>query len=63
VKKVALVAFMVLAFLGGTAMTHADTPVRQHGPSVVGQFNDGFAEAKQDDCEQGFQPACDWLKG
>ncbi|WP_328377071.1 hypothetical protein OHB13_12015 [Streptomyces sp. NBC_00440] len=29
--------------------------------SVVAPFNDGFADSKQDDCEQGFQPACVWL--
>ncbi|MEV3860684.1 hypothetical protein AB0J38_41045 [Streptomyces sp. NPDC050095] len=30
--------------------------------AVVAQFNEGFADSKQDDCDQGFQPACDWLK-
>jgi hypothetical protein len=29
---------------------------------TVSKFNDGFATSKQDDCEQGFQPACDWLE-
>ena len=24
-------------------------------------FNDGFAEAKQDDCEQGSEAACHWV--
>jgi hypothetical protein len=24
--------------------------------------NAGFSDAKLDDCQQGFQPACDWLK-
>lgn len=28
----------------------------------VSSFNDGFSTSKQDDCEQGFIPACDWLK-
>jgi hypothetical protein len=27
----------------------------------VATFNDGFADSKQDDCQQGFQKACDWL--
>ncbi|MEU9925068.1 hypothetical protein AB0H51_27935 [Streptomyces griseoluteus] len=28
------------------------------GPS----FNEGFADSKRDDCQQGFQPACAWLR-
>ncbi|MGV9693403.1 hypothetical protein ACWDUX_30345 [Streptomyces sp. NPDC003444] len=24
-------------------------------------YNSGFVESKLDDCEQGFQPACDWI--
>lgn len=28
----------------------------------VANFNDGFATSKQDDCDQGFAPACTWLK-
>lgn len=27
----------------------------------VRPFNDGFYDSKYDDCQQGFQPACDWL--
>lgn len=29
----------------------------------VDTWNDGFATSKQDDCQQGFQLACEWLKG
>ena len=29
---------------------------------TVATFNDGFADAKLDDCQQGFAPACAWLK-
>jgi hypothetical protein len=29
--------------------------------SPVTSYNDGFTDAKKDDCEQGFQPACAWL--
>lgn len=28
---------------------------------TVQTFNDGFTASKQDDCQQGFQPACAWL--
>ncbi len=27
----------------------------------VATFNDGWADAKQDDCEQGFEAACLWV--
>lgn len=27
----------------------------------VATFNDGFADGKQDDCEQGFKAACEWV--
>jgi hypothetical protein len=30
--------------------------------STVSDFNDGFRDAKVDDCEQGFKAACDWLR-
>ena len=36
------------------------TTQEQH---TVQSFNDGFATSKQDDCQQGFEKACDWLKG
>lgn len=29
--------------------------------ATVATFNDGFADAKLDDCQQGFAPACAWL--
>ena len=28
----------------------------------VADYNDGFGTSKQDDCQQGFAPACQWLK-
>jgi hypothetical protein len=30
--------------------------------STVSTFNDGYATAKQDDCRQGDQSACAWLR-
>lgn len=29
--------------------------------TTVSDYNDGFATSKQDDCEQHFAPACEWL--
>jgi hypothetical protein len=50
----------VVALLGASAVT--SEPARQHLHTTITQpFNEGFADSKQDDCEQGFQPACDWL--
>ncbi|AFO10944.1 hypothetical protein ELB20_78 [Streptomyces phage phiELB20] len=28
---------------------------------AVQTFNQGFADSKQDDCDQGFAPACEWV--
>lgn len=52
------------AAIAGTIMgidkaAHASAPAQE--PSVSA-FNDGFATSKQDDCQQGFAPACAWLK-
>lgn len=57
---------ILLAFLAGAGIgiyqgatghkiipSHTDT---------VKDFNEGFADSKQDDCEQGFAPACAWLE-
>ncbi|MFG3223278.1 hypothetical protein ACGF07_00650 [Kitasatospora sp. NPDC048194] len=34
---------------------------RHQAHAAVTDFNDGFADSKRDDCEQGFVPACQWL--
>ena len=54
-----LLAPFISAMLVGTVLgiDHA-----MHPTSTVSDFNDGFATSKQDDCQQGFQPACEWLK-
>lgn len=31
-------------------------------PVTVTSFNEGFEDSKRDDCEQGFQLACQWLE-
>lgn len=33
-----------------------------HPNSTVRDYNDGFIDSKKDDCAQGSQFACDWLK-
>jgi uncharacterized membrane protein len=49
-------ALAVVALVG--CANHTSEPARA---SVVTHFNDGFMDAKQDDCDQGFKAACDWL--
>ncbi|WP_327424357.1 hypothetical protein OG763_38325 [Streptomyces sp. NBC_01230] len=39
--------------------TPAPAPAKEVDQVTV--FNDGFAEAKQDDCEQGSEAACEWV--
>jgi uncharacterized lipoprotein NlpE involved in copper resistance len=48
-------ALAVVALVG--CANHTSEPART---SVV-THNEGFMDAKQDDCEMGFQPACSWL--
>ncbi|MFI8459055.1 hypothetical protein [Kitasatospora sp. NPDC085464] len=60
----ALVALLLAAAAGIgagliTAQVAASHPQSQE--SSVTTFNDGFSDSKSDDCQQGFQPACDWL--
>jgi hypothetical protein len=55
-----LVALVAGLALGG-ALTYGLTPSPQASASSVATFNDGFADAKQDDCEQGSEVACEWV--
>jgi hypothetical protein len=54
-RAIGAACLAVVALLGCSIATHEP----QH--TSVSQFNQGFADSKQDDCEQGFKPACDWL--
>ncbi|MFF3416787.1 hypothetical protein ACFYW9_19120 [Streptomyces sp. NPDC002698] len=57
IRRGLVAAVVTVAALMGAA---SFTPEPAHAPPVS-SFNDGFADSKQDDCDQGFQPACDWL--
>ncbi|MBD0689628.1 hypothetical protein [Streptomyces sp. CBMA123] len=46
----------------GTGWDNIVWLVTPHDADNVTVFNDGFYESKHDDCEQGFQAACEWLK-
>lgn len=47
----------VFALVGCASPVAPETPLTMH----LDSFNDGFKDSKQDDCEQGFKPACAWL--
>ncbi|WMI34802.1 hypothetical protein SEA_MARAV_80 [Streptomyces phage Marav] len=52
----------ILAGLAGLAVGCALTLGFTPAPvDPVATFNDGWADAKQDDCEQGFAGACEWV--
>lgn len=61
-----LAPFLIAAFVGvglGVAKsihTTSATPAATSS-STVTTYNDGWVDAKRDDCEQGFQAACKWL--
>lgn len=60
-----LFAFLCGAFIGiyqgitGDELVPGTMPAHS---STVKDFNEGFADSKQDDCQQGFAPACAWLE-
>ncbi|MEV5330842.1 hypothetical protein [Streptomyces werraensis] len=52
----------ILAGLAGLVLGCALTTGLTPAPAdPVATFNDGWADAKQDDCEQGFEAACMWV--
>ncbi len=57
---------LMLAIIVGTIKGIAEGGSSPAGSSTatsqVANFNDGFSTAKEDDCEQGFEPACKWLQ-
>lgn len=61
IATIAAIALLIaFAALTGIVLTqHTDTPA----PSTsVSSFNDGYATAYQDMCQQGNAAACQWLK-
>jgi hypothetical protein len=54
IRNLALLgASVILAFAIGLYVTPDGS---------VSGFNQGFSDSKLDDCQQGFQPACEWLQ-
>ncbi|MFB7906381.1 hypothetical protein ACFC1T_08140 [Kitasatospora sp. NPDC056076] len=54
--QVFLVAAMAASYWAGVEVADHRAPE----PNVF-SFNDGFRDAKWDDCQQGYAAACDWL--
>lgn len=52
---------VVAGLVLGCALTWDFSPAPAPEVDRVTVFNDGFAEAKQDDCEQGSDAACEWV--
>lgn len=46
---------LVVSGQNASASTHPTAQVRN--------YNDGWIGAEQDNCQQGFRPACEWLSG
>lgn len=62
-----LAPFIISALVGVTlgiakAINPPAKPIVNTTDQVT-SFNDGFADSKRDDCQQGFKAACDWLQG
>ncbi|MFJ5066497.1 hypothetical protein ACIQC7_08780 [Kitasatospora sp. NPDC088556] len=54
--RVLLVAALAASYWAGVEVANHQAP-----DASVFSFNDGFSDAKWDDCQQGFAAACDWL--
>lgn len=59
----AVTALIVITGLIMSSDRTLDAPTPKPSPTVdqVAVFNEGFLESKEDDCDQGFKAACDWL--
>lgn len=60
-----IIAALLSLTASGLALSRTfDRPAQpSDSKSIVVSFNNGFSDSKQDDCQQGFQAACAWLKG
>jgi hypothetical protein len=56
--------FLIMLMIAAAVGTYRGVTMHTHTTKVdstVKDFNEGFADSKQDDCEQGFAPACEWI--
>lgn len=60
-----ILAPFLAAMIAGTTIGIIHAIEGDAKPQVTDQvtsFNDGFADSKKDDCDQGFKAACAWLQ-
>ncbi|MGW3177771.1 hypothetical protein ACWDD9_00710 [Kitasatospora sp. NPDC001119] len=60
-RTLAVIALSAATAFGGWLVGHTTTAPANSDPAQVTAFNDGWAEAMVDACEQGSAYACDWL--
>lgn len=60
-KKLKMAQVVFTLMVGAVGCAADEDPPKPEHPTVVTSFDNGFVAAKEDDCEQGFQPACSWL--
>jgi hypothetical protein len=61
-----LAPFLIAAFVGtgigiADAIHHPAAATVTKSDNTVTNYNDGWIDAKRDDCEQGVKIACQWL--
>lgn len=56
-----VVTVLLASLLAGIGSAVAYGLTAHRADSSVSQFNDGFRDAKADDCQQGVAVACQWL--
>lgn len=60
-----IMPFLIAAMIGitlGAERVMAGDNARTADSHTVRDYNDGFIDSKKDDCAQGSQFACNWLK-
>lgn len=62
IYRAAIVILLIaVATLTITLLTH-HTTTGTPATTSVSSFNDGYATSQQNDCQQGYAPACAWLR-
>jgi hypothetical protein len=55
------VTAVVCVIIAALCLAYVFTYDAAPAPAPSTSFNEGFADSKRDDCDQGFAPACAWL--
>ncbi|MFJ7907468.1 hypothetical protein [Kitasatospora sp. NPDC096204] len=60
--RFALLGAIVGSFFVGYVADHSTAPKAQPGLSRGHVYGEGFADSKAEDCDMGFEAACEWFK-